>query len=155
MKKIKKRTSMRNLSSAKTRPSARRRTRYESNQIKYIVVHSTLTKPDILLSELDQLPYHMIITKGGKQLNLKRVLGTDGTIEVALIGGLDKDGNRVDCRTVEQNESLFDKLIKLSQKYPAAKIVSADKLYVYSFSNPGFDVQQWLDGFVPDCLKVL
>lgn len=124
-----------------------------SGQIRYIVIHSTVTKPDMLLSELDHLPYHYLITKAGKLLNLKPVKVSDGTIEVALIGGLDKDGNRVDCRTHRQNEVLFNTLVQLSERYPQSKIVGADKLYVYSFANPGFDVQSWIAGYTPDFLQ--
>jgi hypothetical protein len=107
----------------------------------------------MLLSELDQLPYHYLITKAGKLLNLKPVKISDGTIEVALVGGLDKDGNRVDCRTHRQNEVLFNTLIQLSERYRQSKIVGADKLYVYSFANPGFDVQSWIAAYTPDFLQ--
>jgi len=131
----------------------RRRDSFARSNVRYIIVHSTGTKPDMLLSDLDMLPYHYLITKVGKLLNLKPVTATDGTVELALIGGLDKQGNRVDCRTPRQNETLFNTLVKLCEYYPHAKITAADKLYVYSHPNPGFDLQQWLASYVPDFLK--
>ncbi len=130
----------------------RRREAFARSNVRYIVVHSTGTKPDMLLSELDILPYHYLITKAGKPLNLKPVTAKDGTIELALVGGLDKQGNRVDCRTERQDETLFNTLVKLCEGYPHAKIIAADKLYVYSHPNPGFDLQQWLASYVPDFL---
>lgn len=132
----------------------RRRAAFLRHNIRYIAVHSTGTKPDMLLSDLDQLPYHFLITKAGKLLNLKPVTPKDGTIELALVGGLDKAGNRVDCRTARQNETLFNTLVKLCDSYPQAKITAADKLYVYSHSNPGFDLQHWLTDYVPYFLDV-
>lgn len=129
------------------------KTGYRTAHIRYIVVHSTGTKPDMLLSDLDKLPYHYIISKAGRLLNLKAPGAKDGTIEVALVGGLDREGNRVDCRTAQQNETLFNTLVLLSERYPQAKIVSADQLYVYAYSNPGFDLQQWIADYVPEFLQ--
>jgi len=94
-----------------------------------------------------------VITKAGRLLNLKPVSSKDGTIEIALAGGLDKEGNRVDCRTPRQNEVLFNVLVLLSERYPLAKIVAADKLYVYSYANPGFDLQRWIAGYEPEFLR--
>jgi hypothetical protein len=126
---------------------------YLPYNIRYIVVHITGTKPDMLLSDLDKLPYHFLVSRAGKLLNLKKTLSTDGTIEIALIGGLDKEGNRVDCRTERQNETLFNKLVQLLEKYPKARIVPADKVYVYAYPNPGFDLQQWITDYVPAFLR--
>jgi len=129
------------------------KTSYTASHIGYIVVHMMGSKPDMLLNDLDQMPYHYVITKAGKLLNLKPVSSKDGTIEIALAGGLDKEGNRVDCRTPRQNEALFNVLVLLSERYPMAKIVAADKLYVYSYSNPGFDLQRWIAGYEPEFLR--
>lgn len=128
--------------------------RHDATNICYIAVHSTGTKADILLSELDRLPYHYLVTKAGKLLNLKSVKPQDGTIDIALIGGLDKEGNRVDCRTHRQNETLFNTLVLLSERHRQAKIIAADQLYVYGFANPGFDVLGWIAGYTPGFLQV-
>lgn len=145
------------MNAEQTARANRRRERqrvYLRNKIRYIVVHSTGTKPDMPLNDLDNLPYHFLITNAGKLLSLKPVSPKDGTIELALVGGMDKNGDRVDCRTARQNETLFNTLIKLCDDYPEAKITAADKLYVYSFANPGFDLQQWLTDYVPYFLDV-
>lgn len=125
----------------------------DSSNVHYIVVHSTGTKSDMLLSELDRLRYHYVVTKAGLLLNLKPVKAQDGTIEIALVGGLDKDGNRVDCRTPRQNETLFNTLVRLTEKHTRAKISAADKLYIYGSPNPGFDVLDWIAGYTPKFLQ--
>jgi hypothetical protein len=117
--------------------------------VKYIVVHKTGTKPGVVLKELDKLPYHYVITKAGKLLNLKPLKAMDSTIEIALSGGMDRHGNHIDGRTEEQNETLFNSLVMLVEAFPDAMIVGADELYVYGFSNPGFDIKSWLHSYIP------
>jgi hypothetical protein len=152
VKRLRGRTSV-DKSNAAVRPMHIPRTGHAHGYIRYVVVHSTMTKPDMLLSELETLPYHYIISRAGRVLNLKPVTSKNGTIEIALVSGLDKDGNRVDNRTERQNETLFNKLVRLSERYPVAKIVPADKLYVYPFANPGFDLQAWIADYVPEFLR--
>lgn len=147
------RNALRVIRSSSRTSAAKRRTGYKSNNIRYIVVHSTGTKSDMLLSQMDKLPYHFLVTKAGKLLSLKKISGTDGTIEIALIGGLDKEGNQIDCRTELQNDTLFNKLVQLLEKYPNAKIVPADKVYLYAYPNPGFSLQQWITDYVPAFLR--
>lgn len=137
------------------RPASGDQPGYTRSRINYIAVHSTSTKPDTLLNAIDSLPYHYIISRAGKLISMKPVAPKDGTIEIALVGGLDKEGNRVDCRTERQNETLFNTLILLSEQYPEAKIVPADKLYVYSYSNPGFDLQAWIATYIPSFLRAV
>jgi|GEM_PF-1638555 len=127
----------------------------DSSYVRFIVVHNTATKPDMLLSELDRLQYHYLITKAGILLSLKSVKAQDGTIEIALVGGLDKEGNRVDCRTPRQNETLFNTLVLLTERHKLAKIIAADRLYVYGFPNPGFDVLDWIANYTPNFLKAV
>jgi hypothetical protein len=125
----------------------------DSSYVHYIVIHSTGTKSDMLLSDLDKLRYHYVVTKAGLLLNLKPVKSQDGTIEIALLGGLDIEGNRVDCRTPRQNETLFNTLVRLTEKHRKAKIVAADKLYLYGAPNPGFNVLDWIAGYTPKFLQ--
>lgn len=121
--------------------------------IKYIVIHKTGTKPGVALKDLDALPYHYIVTKGGKLINIRPLQPTDGTIEIAISGGVDRHGNQVDGRTEEQNETLFNSLVMLVESFPSAKIVGADELYIYGFSNPGFDVKSWIHSYIPAFLQ--
>ncbi|QHS60834.1 peptidoglycan recognition protein family protein [Chitinophaga agri] len=147
------RSTLRVIRSSSRASAAKGKTGYKSNNIRYIVVHSTGTKSDMLLSQMDKLPYHFLVTRAGKLLSLKKPLSTDGTIEIALIGGLDKEGNHIDCRTERQNDTLFNKLVQLLERYPNAKIVPADKVYLYAYPNPGFSLQQWITDYVPAFLR--
>ncbi|NLR58837.1 hypothetical protein HGH93_12040 [Chitinophaga polysaccharea] len=126
---------------------------FPNSIISYIVVHTTGTKPGMLLTDVDALPYHYLVTKGGRLISLKPVQVKDGTIEIALAGGMDKAGNRVDNRSELQNETLFSTLILLSERYPQAKIVGADKVYIYPYANPGFDLSQWIASYIPAILN--
>ena len=64
-------------------------------------------------------------------------------LETGLIGILTK----------EQNEALFGTLVMLTEFFPKARIVGADKIYVYNHVNPGFDVKEWLGEFIPEFLQ--
>ncbi|MBS1773430.1 MAG: hypothetical protein JST82_11280 [Bacteroidetes bacterium] len=122
------------------------------NNIRYIVVHTTGTRPSIAFNELDKLnryPYHYIITPHGKLLNLRPLLPSDGTIEIALMGGLNKEGIHADTRTEAQNDCLFTTLVLLTEHFPEAVIKAADELYQYGFANPGFNVKEWLANYIP------
>ena len=121
--------------------------------IKYIVVHSTSTRTDMLVRDMDKLPYHFLITRSGKLISLKPRLATDETIEVAWLGGLDRQGRHVDNRSERQGQTLFNTLVLLSEQYEEAHIVGADELYVYGYSNPGFDLKEWLAEYIPAFLQ--
>lgn len=129
-----------------------KRQKQQQFDVKHIVVHKTGTKPGVVLKELDKLPYHYIVTKAGKLLNLRPLKAKESTIEIALSGGMDKHGNHIDGRTEEQNETLFNTLVMLVEAFPDAKIKGADELYIYGFSNPGFDIKSWLASYIPAVL---
>lgn len=125
----------------------------QDTNVRYIVVHSTSSRPGMLVKEIDKLPFHFLITRNGRLINLKPILPTDGTVEVAWLGGLDKHGRHVDNRTELQNETLFNTLLVLTEKFDEAEITSADKLYVYGYANPGFDLKGWLNDYIPAFLQ--
>lgn len=131
----------------------KKRFKSKKYNIRYIVVHMTGTKASVAMKALDEMehpcPYHYIITRGGRLVNLRPLLPADGTIEVALLGGLDREGSHVDTRTEQQSDTLFNTLMLLSETYPEAKIVGADEVYVYGFANPGFNVRTWLYDYIP------
>lgn len=118
--------------------------------VRYIVVHTTGTRS--ALRELDSLPYHYLITKTGKVINLRPLSPLDGTIEVALSGGINKLGNHVDTRTPEQTVALFQTLAMLSVSFQEAKVVGADEVYVYAYANPCFNVRDFMNNYVPSIL---
>jgi hypothetical protein len=119
----------------------------------HIAIHSTGTRQDMLIKELDKLPYHFLIIRSGRLISIKPVAPGDRTIEIAWIGGLDKHGRHVDNRTEEQNDTLFNVLVVLTERYADAKIVGADELYVYGYANPGFNIKSWLRSYIPAFLQ--
>ena len=126
----------------------RRENKTDKTKVKYIVVHQTGTKPGVVLRDLNKLPYHYVITKAGRLINLRPVKPSDGTVEVALSGGLDSYGNHMDGRTQAQKDTLFLTLSMLADTFPDAIIIGADELYVYGFPNPGFNVNIWLGNYI-------
>jgi len=123
--------------------------RTQKNNVRYIVVHSTQTLPHELHHSL---VYHYIIHRNGKVAEGKKLLSTDGCIQIAYLGGIDKSGNVTDTKTEKQSESLYTTLIKLCEKHPQAKIVSAEDLFGKQ-NNPGFNVKDWLKSYVPASTK--
>ena len=121
--------------------------------VKHIVLHCTGTRANMLLRELDRLPYHFLITRSGRLISIKPIAPEDSTVEVAWLGGIDRFGKHVDNRTEEQKETLFNTLIVLTEKFTEAQIIAADDLYLYGFPNPGFDIKQWLGSYVPAFLE--
>ena len=117
-----------------------------------IVVHCTGTRPGMRLKQVDALPYHYLVTQGGKLLNLKPVKDVR-KIEIAWLGGLDKFGRHVDNRTPAQSETLFISLLRLTEHNPRVRITAADQLYPYGFDNPGFDLMKWLDDYIANILQ--
>ena len=125
----------------------------QDTNVRYIVVHCTSTRPDMLVKEMDKLPFHFLITRNGRLINLRPIKPTDATVEVAWLGGLDKHGRHVDNRTEQQNETLFNTLLVLTEKFDEAEITSAETLYVYGYANPGFDLKGWLNEYIPAFLQ--
>lgn len=75
--------------------------------------------------------YHYVVMPSGRVENLlseenvsNGVQGYNSTsINVAYIGGIDRNGKAVDNRTPEQKKSLISVLSELKQKYPDAVIL--------------------------------
>lgn len=123
--------------------------RTTKHNVRYIVIHSTQTLPHELHHSL---VYHYTVHRNGKVAEGKKLLSTDGCIQIAYLGGIDKDRNVVDTKTEKQSDALYTTLVKLSEKHPAAKVVSAEEVFGKQ-NNPGFDVKSWLKNYVPAPLK--
>src|SRR5215831_8535873 len=117
--------------------------------IRYIVVHSTQTLPGELYSSVS---YHFVIHRNGNIEKGKRISPVDGCIQVAYVGGIDRERKPSDTKTEAQSEALFDTILELSEKHPDARLVSAD--FVFGNHNfPGFDVCEWMNQFTPSLLN--
>jgi hypothetical protein len=123
--------------------------RTTKNNVRYIVVHSTQTLPHELHHST---VYHYIIHRNGKVAEGKKLLATDGCIQIAYLGGVDKERNILDTKTEKQSEVLYNTLVKLSGKHSHAKIVSAEEIFGKQ-NNPGFDVKEWLKTYIPASIK--
>lgn len=123
--------------------------------IRYIIVHSTATF-DPKVSQFYGL-YHYVVERTGeiKRIHadtaiVKNVERVDNeAIHIAYAGGRNKSGTLGDTKTPNQEESLFNKIVALSIKYPSAAIVGHDELESSSIS-PGFNVKEWIRSYEPD-----
>lgn len=147
--------------------------------IKYLVVHCTATSQAATIESIkagwrekgwNNPGYHYLVKPNGMIVQLqdeeKIANGVKGfnkeSIHISYIGGIDKEGKPLDNRTKEQQESIFNKLMELLEKYPGAEIrghrdFSPDKdgdgvieWYEYIKCCPCFEVKQWLKDYVPD-----
>ena len=129
-----------------------REKRTRKDAIQHIAVHCTGTIPGTQIKELDKLPYHYLVTRAGRLLNLQPVKQGERHLHIAWVGGLDKDSKHADNRTVLQNEALFTALVFLSDYFSEAQITPAETLQAYNYANPGFDLKAWLGAYIPDVL---
>jgi N-acetylmuramoyl-L-alanine amidase len=128
--------------------------------IHLIVVHSTAT-PTSYKGLPPTSGYHYIIERSGNCRRLQNdahtvsnISGTDsGAIHVAYVGGMSNDGQLYDNRNQFQEDGLFDLLVSLSEKYPAAKIIGHDELETSATGCPGFSVKDWLANYEPQIIK--
>src|SRR6266496_344146 len=102
--------------------------------------------------------YHYLILRNGeiiRLLNDSQISnGAHGhnkeSIHIAYIGGVDKEGKPVDNRSQAQIHAMFDKLVELSDKFPAAKILGHRDFEGVKKACPSFDVRKWLSEYEPD-----
>jgi hypothetical protein len=125
--------------------------------IKQIVVHSTATFDPKISQHYGS--FHYVVERNGEikkihpeSVVIKHLAEVDNeTIHIAYAGGRNKSGALGDTRTPVQEESLFNKLVALSVKYPGAKISGHNELD--SAANcPGFSVKEWIRNYEPDLL---
>ncbi len=117
--------------------------------IHYIVVHSTQTLP----TELHYaFPFHYIIYRNGILLYNKRITKEDRSIHIAYIGGINKKRAVCDTRTEQQNETMFRLLFLLTEKYPKAKVTTADEIFGKT-NDPGFEAREWLQTYIPKSIN--
>jgi len=135
--------------------------------ITHIVVHCTATQPETKVSSLlnywqqhlgwKNPGYHYVIKRNGDVVRLqpdeKIANGAKGynqqSIHVSYIGGVDTKSTPADNRTDAQKETMFNLLVGLSEKYPAATILGHRDLPHVAKACPSFDVKTWLASYIP------
>ncbi|MBX3164683.1 MAG: N-acetylmuramoyl-L-alanine amidase [Bacteroidetes bacterium] len=137
--------------------------------IKYIVVHCTATQPNASIESIkkywkekrgwgDTSGYHYIIKANGEVVQLldedKNSNGVykhnSECINVAYIGGIDKAGKAKDTITRAQENSLFDLVVRLTEKYQGAEICGHRDFPNVHKDCPSFDAKTWLKNYQPD-----
>ena len=130
--------------------------------IKYITIHCAATPEDrnvaaIEISKWDiakfgQVSYHYVIELDGTvkptlPLSIKGAhvgKANTGNIGICYVGGVDKNGNPKDTRTVRQKEALKALLLTLMELYPGVVIRGHRDWPGVKKACPSFDVASWL-----------
>lgn len=122
-------------------------------KIERIFVHCTASQHNLTLQQLQNEfkargwknpGYHYVIFPDGKIVQLlsedkvsNGVQGYNSTsINIAYVGGIDKQGRPVDNRTQAQKDSLYNILMYLKQQYPKAHIMGHRDIW-------GKDSKKW------------
>lgn len=136
--------------------------------VKYIVIHCTATQPETTIESIkrywkevkgwgDVPGYHYIIKPDGEIVKLldesKNSYGVyahnSECISISYIGGIDKQGKAKDTRTRKQEVSMFNKIVELTERYKAAKVVGHRDFPGVKKACPSFDVKTWLANYQP------
>ncbi len=139
--------------------------------IKYIVIHCTATPPNTTIESIkrywkevrgwgDTPGYHYVIKRNGEMIRLLPedknsngvYLHNSSCINIAYIGGIDKDGKPQDNRTSAQQQAMFDKIVELTEKYKGAEVLGHRDFPDAKKACPCFDVKTWLKNYIPDFL---
>jgi N-acetylmuramoyl-L-alanine amidase len=137
--------------------------------IKFIVVHCTATPTNTTLESIkhfwkeerkwgDTPGYHYFIQRDGSIIKLldesKNSNGVyahnSNCINMAYLGGVDKDGKPVDNRSDAQKHAMFSKIVELTERYPQAQVLGHRDFPNVHKACPCFDVREWLRNYEPD-----
>ena len=129
-------------------------------EIKHIVIHCTATSQTATSEAIKRYwretlkwknpGYHYLIDVVGREHHLhpedKIANGVAGhnrnSIHVSYIGGLETDD-----RTSRQNTALYQRCLKLKQKYPNAEICGHRDFPGVKKSCPRFDAKSWFESY--------
>ena len=137
--------------------------------VKKIVVHCTATPSTTTVASLKRywkevrkwgdIPgYHYVILCDGTIVQLqdesKNSFGVyahnSECINIAYLGGVDKDNKPTDNRTPAQKRVLFNKIVELIEKYKGAVAKGHRDFDGVNKACPCFDVKTWLAEYTPD-----
>lgn len=136
--------------------------------IKYIVIHCTATPSNTTLQSIkrywkeqrgwgDTAGYHYIIEADGEvTLLTPEDKNSNGVykhnsecINIAYIGGIDKQGKPKDTRSKAQEDALFNLIVELTEKYKEASVLGHRDFPEVKKACPSFDVKTWLANYTP------
>jgi len=140
-----------------------------ARNIEHIVIHCTATQPTTKIEDIkkywkevrgwgDVPGYHYIITAEGVVVNLldtsKNSNGVyahnSSCVNIAYVGGIDKQGQPKDTRTSAQEHAMFDLIVSLTEKFPKANVLGHRDFPGVHKACPSFDVKSWLKDYTPD-----
>jgi N-acetylmuramoyl-L-alanine amidase len=142
-----------------------------NRKIKFIVLHCTATQPEATVKAIQNYwcetlkwnnpGYHFIIERDGEVIQLQHIEkiangvagNNEHAIHISYIGGIDRKGKPIDNRTTPQKDSMFDKVVELTERYPDAKVVGHRDFPGVRKACPSFDVRAWIESYEPDVKK--
>ena len=140
-----------------------------TRNIKYIVVHCTATPTTTTLQSIkrywkeqrgwgDTPGYHYLIQRDGTVVQLlDEAKNSNGVyqhnsacINIAYLGGIDKEGKPMDNRSDAQKHAMFDLIVSLTEKYSGTEVLGHRDFPNVHKACPCFDVKDWLKNYEPD-----
>lgn len=137
--------------------------------IRYIVIHCTATPANTTIESIrrywkevrkwgDTPGYHYVILRDGTVVQLlDEAKNSNGVyahnsqcVNIAYIGGIDKNGKPLDNRSPAQKHAMFDKIVELTEKYKCAEVKGHRDFEGVNKACPSFDVKTWLANYTPD-----
>jgi N-acetylmuramoyl-L-alanine amidase len=137
--------------------------------IKYIVIHCTATPQNTTIESIkrywkeqrgwgDTAGYHYIIEADGEVTQLlDEAKNSNGVykhnsecINIAYIGGIDKNGKPKDTRSRRQEDAMFDLIVSLTEKYKGVSVLGHRDFPNVAKACPSFDVKTWLANYTPN-----
>lgn len=134
--------------------------------IKYIVIHCTATLQNTTIESIkrywkeqrgwgDTAGYHYIIEADGEITQLlDEAKNSNGVykhnsecINIAYIGGIDKNGKPKDTRSRRQEDAMFNLIVELTERYMGAKPLGHRDFPNVAKACPSFDVKTWLANY--------
>jgi hypothetical protein len=112
--------------------------------VTYIIVHIIPLNLWATLSYQEKMRYHLLVTVAGKTVKLKKLLASDGCIEVVFIGSESY---------AHDSGALFSLLVDLWMAHPVAKIIYATDLYNNVTKSPVTTAARWLVKHMPVWLQ--
>lgn len=116
----------------------------QNHLVTYIIVHIIPLNVWATLSYQEKKRYHHVVTVTGRTVKLKKLLASEGCIEVVFIGNESY---------AHDSSTLFSLLVDLWLDHPIAKIIYATDLYNNVSTGPITTASHWLVKHMPKWIQ--